>query len=1028
MTVSQKAALSLLVSVLLFAVFSVLAFTGLFDFIETRFYNPSITSSLMKELGRDALSVDSFLNFQQNRFTAALGEPSVKRSFLSNQSGEDIYDRTRIFGALHESLGGLQWIRFIDSGGIRLNYSTYPPDILNQDSNFIAYRNYPGLNGALPYEMISSVAGEKGRIILDEEGDRILFSIPFYDFYEVFRGTALFSLSVRALSEQLISEGRIKAGDDVSVIYSPPGVLIGRPVSTGKTLFPQISSVWREGIANIAAIESSLAPPDFQEPYNPLMLISVKTARGLYAGRLINESVFSFPQTMKIILLVSFFLTVYLTIFLLFNLRQDSITIVQNRLKQLQISLIEQYYERKGSMDWGRWSRELELRREEIRGELKKGVKTGKKADGKNDIDQLIDKSWDELLAVIGGRRETAAIDEDKLQTILNRILAAPAGDPKTQNQTPHAAADTAAPVEDIAEAEPADLEPIDLEPLDDEPAVPGPARVAQMNAGPVAVPAGAAPANARPAGVAPARVAPADDEPSDLEPAELEPAELEPAELEPAELEPLDAEPVILAPFGTAFAAPIEAAPLKPVEAVAPAPAGAASAEPLDLEPAELEPADLEPVDSEPLDAEPVEPVEPAPVDSESAEPLDSEPVEAEPAELESAGPEPVELPVVPINLETEVIELEPVVKPASTFSAKPVETGSVEPAEAEFAELESLDVEPVEPALAGTASAEPVETEPAEPESAGPEPADAELAELEPAHDEPEPSEPELVEVEPDEAELAELESAHDEREPAVLAPVENEPAELEPVDDHVNLKSVDWNHSEPELTELEPADDLEDLDEMEELQSLDGSEEPAPGSPDAETASTDAEPAEPVDAELPVPDAEPADTETSESEPFDLESIDADSIDFVSVGLAPDASEPAELEPIGADSVEDKQDKSEELEELEELDGGNPDSQEMSETDLEELVRSIEFGEVLDNDDYDESAFNNDLEIASPFKTMFTQIGDASWVESEFPELEIQQPVKYDDEETGLIPEADEPGENKPEQSDPDVKKNS
>ncbi|MCL2478755.1 MAG: hypothetical protein FWF22_04595, partial [Treponema sp.] len=500
MTVSQKAALSLLVSVLLFAGFSVLAFTGLFNLIETKFYDPSITSSLNTELNHNAASVESFLNSQMARFSAALAEPSVRRSFLSNQTSDDIYERTKIFGAIQESIAGFQWARFIDSEGIRLNYSTYPSDILNQDSTFVAYRNYPGLSGALPYDTIASQDGDKGRIIFDQEGDRILISLPFYDFYEVYRGTALFSLSVRALSEQLINEGSIKAGDDVSVISDPQGVLIGRPAAAGKTLFPQVASVWNSGVLNLTAIEPvASSPQDSAVGLNTLALLSVKTNQGLFVGRLINEDVFSFPMPMKIILLISFFLTVYLIFFLLLNLRQDSVTIVQNRLKQLQISLIEQFYERKAAMDWSRWGLELEQRREEIRSELKKGIKDKtKNGESKNDIDQLIDKSWDELLAVIGGRRETS-IDEEKLQLVLNRIMSAPQAEgnrpavpaPQAESKSNEAElqpvddaeeleeleeveSDEAAPVEELTELESANAEPVEtlteLESADAEP------------------------------------------------------------------------------------------------------------------------------------------------------------------------------------------------------------------------------------------------------------------------------------------------------------------------------------------------------------------------------------------------------------------------------------------------------------------------------------------------------------------------------------------------------------------------------
>jgi hypothetical protein len=85
-TISQKAALSLLIAVFLFAGFAVLAYTGLFDLVEARFYDPSITRALNREIARDSQIVESFLSELQNRFDDTLDEMAVRRSFLPNQS------------------------------------------------------------------------------------------------------------------------------------------------------------------------------------------------------------------------------------------------------------------------------------------------------------------------------------------------------------------------------------------------------------------------------------------------------------------------------------------------------------------------------------------------------------------------------------------------------------------------------------------------------------------------------------------------------------------------------------------------------------------------------------------------------------------------------------------------------------------------------------------------------------------------------------------------------------------------------
>jgi hypothetical protein len=482
-TVSQKAALSLLISVFLFAGFAVLAYTGLFDLVEARFYNPAITKSLNREVSLDSETVRDFLIELQNRFSETLNEPAVRRSILPNQSAEDIFERTRLYGVLLESLGGLQSVRFVDSGGIRVHFSTAAQDVQSQDRLSVAYRNYNEDPGNIPFDTVEVPAQGSIKYTFDEERERIVLSFPFYDSLEVYRGTALFTISVRAVTERLIGKGRIKAGEDVFIIASPPGIVSGLPGTARTNILSRISSVWNEGFLSLTPLNSAASE-------TTLALVSSKTDQGIFVGRLVNENLLAFPPTMKVILLVSVFLTLYLAIFFSFNIRQDTLTVIQNRLKGLQISLIEQYYDRKGDVDWTHWLRELEQRREDIRAEVKRGIRTSQGRRSEEDIDSLIDKSWDELLTVIGGRRNAGTgIDEEKLQSILNRILQAapglPTPSPAVQPEPPAAvpakpagkaeAAEEAEELEELEEIE----EPEEAEELEELEEIGGPEEAA---------------------------------------------------------------------------------------------------------------------------------------------------------------------------------------------------------------------------------------------------------------------------------------------------------------------------------------------------------------------------------------------------------------------------------------------------------------------------------------------------------------------------------------------------------------------
>ncbi|MDR1319203.1 MAG: hypothetical protein LBJ90_06215, partial [Treponema sp.] len=352
--------------------------------IETRFYDPSIARSLARETDQSAGVIEDFFSGLDSRFSGSLNEPSIKRSFLPNQSAGDIFDRSRIYGVLLESIGGLQSVRFVDYNGIRIHFSTYAQDLLSQDRLSVAYRNYNEDPMNLPFNEIQVPAQGGLKLIMDEKNDRIIFSYPFYDSFDVYRGSAIFTVSVRAVAECLISDGRIKVGEDVSIIASPPGIVSGSPGTSKTEVLGRVSSIWSDGLLNLTPFVSPNSNVS-------LALLSAKIDQGIYYGHLVDESLFSFPQAMKVILLVAIFLTIYLTVFFFFNLQQDTMTIVQNRLKGLQISLIEQFYDRKGDMDWTHWTRELEQRREDIRTEVKHGIRIDRGKRAEEDIDSLID-------------------------------------------------------------------------------------------------------------------------------------------------------------------------------------------------------------------------------------------------------------------------------------------------------------------------------------------------------------------------------------------------------------------------------------------------------------------------------------------------------------------------------------------------------------------------------------------------------------------------------------------------------------
>jgi hypothetical protein len=425
--VSNKVLISLIVVITLFAVLTILAYAGLFD-PAAGFYNHSI-QAISREIGQDAGLVQDFLRELQTRFSATLREPAVRRSFLPDRNAEDISERSRLYGSLLNVQSGLRSVRFIDEGGGRIHYSTDSRDILSQRGEAVSYRTYNSGMDEIAFKNVAAPSGGESRIILDEKGKRIIFSMPFYDSFDIYRGTALFSLSVQALSERLVSAGRIGAGEEAVLLQAPAGVILGLPARDGDTPVSAIASIWRLQLLSLTPLE----PGNGRGP----AMISSRTDQGIYVGRLVDGTLVSFPQTMWL-LSAAFFCTAYLVIFLIFNFRQDAMTIVKSRIKSLQTALIEEYHNPTGPVDWGRWSRELERRREEVRGEIKRGVKgrRGKRLD--MEIDACINRAWTELVVIIRNNTEppVPAFNEAQLEEIVKRILRTSYGNPAPGGQT----------------------------------------------------------------------------------------------------------------------------------------------------------------------------------------------------------------------------------------------------------------------------------------------------------------------------------------------------------------------------------------------------------------------------------------------------------------------------------------------------------------------------------------------------------------------------------------------------------------
>jgi len=387
-----KPLVALLISILLFVGLNFLANGNLLNIVETRFYNPSVVNSYIEENVGDVRIVQNHINNLKSKFYQTLTVPAIRGSFLYNQSPNDIFERSKIYGTLMESTVGLQSVQFVDSNGIRIHYSTSARDIMSQDQRSTAYRNYNENPTSLPYDIVGVEDASTAKLIMDDQNDRIIFSFPFRDSMDVFRGTALFSVSSETFAERLIEAGRLKKSDNISLINDPSGILLGTPETSKSVIFSKVAEIWKKGIQEYITLDAEDSGVTFS-------LISTKTEQNLFFGRLVNSNLFSISGPMKLILNVSIFLTFFLTFFFLINLKPNPVAVVRARIRRLRESFFEQLGDDKSIQEKAKLVLELEQRQDEIYAQLKRGIWLNRRMEA--NLNNIIDKSWEEMLVYL---------------------------------------------------------------------------------------------------------------------------------------------------------------------------------------------------------------------------------------------------------------------------------------------------------------------------------------------------------------------------------------------------------------------------------------------------------------------------------------------------------------------------------------------------------------------------------------------------------------------------------------------------
>ena len=430
MRTAPKIALSLLTSLFLFSALLVASYAGLFTVIETRFYQPSVTATLEKRVETIAEALDQWHTDNFAHFSPFVSADSVKRSLLPNQDREDITDRERRAGKLLADNPGLAGIRIIDTGESstrtsnttrRIHFSTFDTDFVRREGTRVAYELYGRNTQEIPFEQLLVQGTQSPKLLLDSATDRFLYIYPFHDSYGAWRGVAVFYVTTGSAVQHLFSKNLVRLSDELHLVHtvdhSLSGVVLDLPRVGTELITNVVLDKWSRNDLETGRI--------IQTEDSGWMLVSTVSESGRYLAQVTSEDLFTFSAEIRILFLAVSFLTVFLIVFLLFNLRQDDLVVVRNRIRRFQIQLLQEIMEAGDPAYPEKITTELNARKQDINTKIKRGFPKNVRKRHEKNIDEMLSKSWEEILAALGQQKPAprTTIDAQEIKLMLEQVL-----------------------------------------------------------------------------------------------------------------------------------------------------------------------------------------------------------------------------------------------------------------------------------------------------------------------------------------------------------------------------------------------------------------------------------------------------------------------------------------------------------------------------------------------------------------------------------------------------------------------------
>ena len=420
----QKAALSFLSALVLFAGFVFFAHTGLMAQIETKFYAQTKINEKDDQLEKLSERCNSYISDIlakiQTGDNAYLKQSAVKTYVHQNPSEKEATERKNLTARLFDELEdyGLDGIRLIEKNGRTLHYSSYESDVLKRVSLNTTYKLYSDVvkdSDELDSELLLVDADKpQTKFLIDKKNNRLIISFPFYVTDNTYFATLTAYFDIHSFEQELVNEKILNFGDSLIAVTADNswegGFVLGLPKNSQVEFVNPILNVWNR-LSRNSNKEPGLERILEKDDGSYWLLLTSGQGDYFKLSAVYSSTLFELPRELEYLIYVCVFFTLLLLTALLFNLKRDYLAVIKARIKKVQFGIINEYLENKEKVEWSQVARQLENRKAELSEEIKKSI-GGKSKKYSKEVDAYLDSSWEEIIGLLkaqtGGQAEAS--------------------------------------------------------------------------------------------------------------------------------------------------------------------------------------------------------------------------------------------------------------------------------------------------------------------------------------------------------------------------------------------------------------------------------------------------------------------------------------------------------------------------------------------------------------------------------------------------------------------------------------------